>query len=181
MTAPIRKKLLLLLCISLVLSACSAQNNTSGMDKEIDASTLYKKRPIQENWPDLLIEEKYDQIELRPGAPGTGIFRPDCESISCYVVNHHTGYAFYMYQKAYIEKKEEDKWIFVPMKNNYEMEVAESWSLCGGIKTEMKEYGLSASCEIRDLKEGKIAPGEYRMIIGIGQDVYYMPFTITAQ
>lgn len=167
------------LCAAVILllaMLCSCTAQTSGTAPPRNTPD-FRKLPMGD-WTggDLLIEEQYDQIELRMGSDG--VFDTDSEMISCYIVNHHVGYAFHAFRRAYLEKKEGDSWVYVRMRDDYDFDVSESWSLCGGIKAEMREYALNAYVDIRDTREGRLSPGDYRMVIGIAHDVYYAPFTV---
>ena len=127
----------------------------------------------------------YDKIEVILGQER---YPRDFETITATVTNHNLGKSFYVYDGMFIEKSVDGEWVHVTVGRET---VISGWWLAGydayvdptthkpDPERELPDgYAVPNSIELVVDRWKIVEPGQYRAVVYVGKEVFYLPFEI---
>ena len=130
-------------------------------------------------------EQNYDKIEVILGQER---YPRDFETITATVTNHNLGKSFYVYDGMFIEKSVDGEWVHVTVGRET---VISGWWLAGydayvdptthepDPERELPDgYAVPNSIELVVDRWKIVEPGQYRAVVYVGKEVFYLPFEI---
>lgn len=165
-----------------VLSSCGSNeidssNTTLLAPTEFPAQTnpnIDQFETGYDDFGDMVAEQDYGNIICFTDNES---YPQDFEKIIITVQNQNEGKGFYIYRVPFIEKKINDEW----ERLNYSQETLlygdDNWGFCGIEDRKDIKYSTELNIWYERLKDTWTV-GDYRVVIFVGKEVIYAPFTI---
>lgn len=179
------KFLFIFFIIISMISGCNEKSSSVEFSSEIQQVTTPSTNPntdqFETGYEDFMLgitpEQDYSNIICYTENEQ---YHSDVEKIVVTIKNKNPGKGFYYYAIPYVEKKLDGEWVRLNYNEKAQKRFSterEWWEFCGILDNDAISYSTNITLSSDDL-EKKITSGEYHMVIFVGKEIKYAPFTI---